>query len=121
MSKFNYKKIAYIVLVVFCLTPFTSSPISLLIGIIFAVLLGNPFENLTHKYIHILLQISIVGLGFGLNISEALQAGKSGLLLTVISIISVLVFGYTIGKILKIENKLMYLITVGTAICGVVQ
>lgn len=118
MSKFNYKKIAYIVLVVFCLTPFTSSPISLLIGIIFAVLLGNPFENLTHKYIHILLQISIVGLGFGLNISEALQAGKSGLLLTVISIISVLVFGYTIGKILKIENKLMYLITVGTAICG---
>ena len=118
MSKFNYKKIAYIVLVVFCLTPFTSSPISLLIGIIFAVLLGNPFENLTHKYIHILLQISIVGLGFGLNISEALQAGKSGLLLTVISIISVLVFGYTIGKVLKIENKLMYLITVGTAICG---
>jgi uncharacterized integral membrane protein (TIGR00698 family) len=118
MSNFNYKKIIYIALVIFCLTPFTSSPISLLIGIIFAVLLGNPFENITHKYIHLLLQISIVGLGFGLNINEALQAGKSGLLLTVASITSVLVLGYIIGRILKIEKNLTYLITVGTAICG---
>lgn len=118
MREINYKKIAYILLVIFCLTPFTSSPISLLIGIIFAVLLGNPFEKLTHKYIHLLLQISIVGLGFGLNINEALQAGKSGLLLTVASITSVLILGYFIGRILKLEKNLSYLITVGTAICG---
>lgn len=118
MREINYKKIVYILLVIFCLTPFTSSPISLLIGIIFAVLLGNPFEKLTHKYIHLLLQISIVGLGFGLNINEALQAGKSGLLLTVASITSVLILGYFIGRILKLEKNLSYLITVGTAICG---
>ncbi len=118
MREINYKKIAYILLVIFCLTPFTSSPISLLIGIIFAVLLGNPFEKLTHKYIHLLLQISIVGLGFGLNFNEAIQAGKSGLLLTVASITSVLILGYFIGRILKLEKNLSYLITVGTAICG---
>lgn len=118
MREINYKKIAYILLVIFCLTSFTSSPISLLIGIIFAVLLGNPFEKLTHKYIHLLLQISIVGLGFGLNFNEAIQAGKSGLLLTVASITSVLILGYFIGRILKLEKNLSYLITVGTAICG---
>ncbi|PTT75325.1 YeiH family protein, partial [Chryseobacterium sp. HMWF001] len=71
-----------------------------------------------HRYIHLLLQISIVGLGFGLKLDEALEAGKSGLILTVISIFTVMILGYFAGKFLKLERPLSYLISVGTAICG---
>jgi uncharacterized integral membrane protein (TIGR00698 family) len=112
------KKIIFIVLAVICLTPVVSSPIALLSGFILAVCIGNPFEKSLHQYIHLLLQISIVGLGFGLKLNEALEAGKSGLLLTVISIFTVMISGYFIGKFLKLERPLSYLISVGTAICG---
>ena len=91
---------------------------SLLLGIALAVTLGNPFEKLTQRYIHLLLQISIVGLGFGLNINEALLAGKSGIVLTIISITTVLTLGYLLGRLFKIDKSLSYLISVGTAICG---
>lgn len=112
------KKIIFIVLAVICLTPVVSSPIALLLGFILAVCIGNPFEKSLHQYIHLLLQISIVGLGFGLKLNEALEDGKSGLLLTVISISTVMISGYFIGKFLKLERPLSYLISVGTAICG---
>jgi uncharacterized integral membrane protein (TIGR00698 family) len=112
------KKLIFISLAVICLTPLVSSPIALLLGFILAVCIGNPFEKNLHQYIHLLLQISIVGLGFGLKLNEALEAGKSGLILTVISIFTVMFLGYFIGKFLKLERPLSYLISVGTAICG---
>jgi len=112
------KKLIFIVLAAICLTPFISSPIALILGFILAVCIGNPFEKSLHQYIHLLLQISIVGLGFGLKLNEALEAGKSGLILTVISIFTIMILGYFIGKALKLERPLSYLISVGTAICG---
>jgi len=112
------RKIIFIILAVVCLTPFISSPIALLLGFGLAVLVGNPFEQHLHKYIHLLLQISIVGLGFGLKLDEALQAGKTGFFLTVASIVTVMILGYVLGKVFKLEKKLAYLISAGTAICG---
>jgi uncharacterized integral membrane protein (TIGR00698 family) len=112
------RKIIFIILAVVCLTPFISSPIALLLGFGLAVLVGNPFEQHLHKYIHLLLQISIVGLGFGLKLDEALQAGKTGFFLTVASIVTVMILGYFLGKVFKLEKKLAYLISAGTAICG---
>lgn len=112
------KKLIFIGLAVVSLTPWISSPIALALGFLLAILLGNPFEKYLHQYIHLLLQISIVGLGFGLKLNEALQAGKTGLILTVISISTVMILGYILGKIFKLEKQLSYLLSVGTAICG---
>lgn len=112
------KKIIFILLAIVCLTPIVSSPVALLLGFVLAVFLGNPFEKSLHQYIHLLLQISIIGLGFGLKLDEALEAGKSGLILTVISIFTVMILGYFAGKFLKLERPLSYLISAGTAICG---
>lgn len=112
------KKIIFILLAVVCLTPIVSSPVALLLLFVLAVFLGNPFEKSLHRYIHLLLQISIVGLGFGLKLDEALEAGKSGFILTVMSIFTVMILGYFAGKFLKLERPLSYLISVGTAICG---
>lgn len=112
------KKIIFILLAIVCLTPIVSSPVALLLGFVLAVFLGNPFEKSLHQYIHLLLQISIVGLGFGLKLDEALEAGKSGFILTVMSIFTVMILGYFAGKFLKLERPLSYLISAGTAICG---
>lgn len=112
------KKIIFIGLAILCLTPMISSPIALALGFILAVFMGNPFEKQLHQYIHLLLQISIVGLGFGLKLDEALHAGKTGLMLTVVSIVTVMLLGYVLGKIFKLERPLSYFLSAGTAICG---
>ncbi len=60
----------------------------------------------------------MVGLGFGINAGTALKAGKEGILLAAVSILGTLVFGYLFGKFLKLNNKISFLISTGTAICG---
>ncbi|AYZ36508.1 putative sulfate exporter family transporter [Chryseobacterium indologenes] len=112
------RKAVFIILAILCLTPFISSPIALVLGFGLAVFIGNPFEKHLHQYIHLLLQISIVGLGFGLKLDEALHAGKTGLMLTVVSIVSVMLLGFILGKVFKLERPLSYLLSAGTAICG---
>jgi len=59
-----------------------------------------------------------VGLGFGMNVHSAMQAGKEGVLFTIASITGTLIFGYFMGKWLNLERKTSYLIATGTAICG---
>ena len=118
LDKDLLRKILFFRLVVFCISPFASSPVALALGIGFTIIIGNPYEQKVHKYIHLLLQISIVGLGFGLQLDEAMKAGREGITLTIMSITTVMVLGYFLGKFLKIERPLSYLISVGTAICG---
>ncbi|TRX00045.1 YeiH family protein [Flavobacterium gawalongense] len=100
------------------MTTFVSPPIALLLGLIVANLSGHPFLHLNHKATNILLQVSVVGLGFGMNVNSALSAGKEGFLFTVASILSTLILGTFLGKWLKIEKKTAHLISCGTAICG---
>lgn len=117
-KKITIREIIFILLLILCLTPVVSAPLALLLGIIVAQWIGHPFLAVNHKAMQILLQLSVVGLGFGMQIDSAIQTGKDGFLLTVISIIGTLSLGYILGKLLKLEKLTAYLITVGTAICG---
>lgn len=112
------RKVIFLLTLICCLSPFVSPPIALFLGIMIAQFVGHPYLHLNHKATHLLLQISVVGLGFGMNVSTALKAGKDGILFTVVSIIGTLILGYSLGKFLKINNKTSFLISVGTAICG---
>ncbi len=112
------QQIIFILLAFVCLSGYVSTPIALLLGLVVANLSGNPFLHLNHRATSMLLQFSVVGLGFGMNINSALAAGKSGFLFTVGSIFGTLIFGYFIGKWFKIEKKTAHLISCGTAICG---
>ncbi len=112
------REVIFLLAVVFCLSPLISPPIALVMGLVIAQFIGHPYLHLNHKATHILLQVSVVGLGFGMNVSSAMKAGKEGILFTVVSIISTLVIGFFMGKFLKIEKKTSYLISAGTAICG---
>ena len=112
------REVIFVLAVVLCLSPLVSPPIALLMGLIIAQFIGHPYLHLNHKATHILLQVSVVGLGFGMNVTSALKAGKEGILFTIVSIIGTLVIGFFMGKFLKIEKKTSYLISTGTAICG---
>ena len=99
-----------------CLFPVVSPPIALFIGIIFVNIFGQVFN--ADKIIKIVLQVSIVGLGFGINLKQALQAGSEGFLFTVFSITLIVVLGIVLGYIFRIDKIITQLISFGTAICG---
>ena len=79
---------------------------------------GHHYLHLNHKATKWFLKIAVVGLGFGMNVDNAVNAGKEGIELTFISIVTILVIGFIKGKLLKIDPKLAHLISSGTAICG---
>lgn len=99
-----------------CLFPVVSPPIALFLGIIFVNIFGQVFN--ADKIIKIVLQVSIVGLGFGINLKQALQAGSEGFLFTVFSITLIVVLGIVLGYIFRIDKIITQLISFGTAICG---
>lgn len=118
LSQPSIQKPIFIFLGIICITPLVSAPIALVLGFLMNLILGNPFEVTTQKLTQILLQISVVGLGFGMDITSALKAGKEGILFTIISIFSVLILGFLLTKLFKIDKIIGYLISAGTAICG---
>jgi uncharacterized integral membrane protein (TIGR00698 family) len=114
----NLRKIIFILCIALCLTSIISPAIALLMGLIVAQLTGHPYLHLNHNATQLLLQISVVGLGFGMNVHSALQAGEQGIVFTIFSISGTLIFGYFMGRWLNIDKKTSYLISSGTAICG---
>jgi uncharacterized integral membrane protein (TIGR00698 family) len=112
------RKIIFMACIALCLSPLVSPAVALMMGLIIAQFTGHPYLHLNPKATHILLQFSVVGLGFGMNVHSAMQAGKEGILFTVATISCTLVSGYLMGKWLHIEKKTSYLISAGTAICG---
>lgn len=112
------RELIFLLVLVFCLSPFISPPLALLMGLLIAQFIGHPYLHLNHKATHLLLRISVVGLGFGMNVNSAMEVGKEGLVFAVFSIIGTLTVGILMGKCLKIDKKTSYLIAAGTAICG---
>lgn len=114
----RYNKPIFIVLFVCCLLPFVTPAIALFAGLAFALTAGQPYPKFSKKTSKYLLQFSVVGLGFGMNLYASLQSGKEGMLFTIVSVFAVLVLGMWLGKRLLIDRKTSYLIAAGTAICG---
>lgn len=118
VAKLTWRKIVFFLLILLCLTPYVSPPAALASGLILAFTIGNAFVEQTRKLTGILLQISIVLLGFGTNLTEVLKAGKQGILFTIATIFGTLALGLLIGRLLKISSKTSSLISSGTAVCG---
>ena len=108
----------FILLIILCLFPIISPAIALFLGLVVANVFGHPFLHLNHKATTILLQGSVVGLGFGMNAHSAVAAGQEGFLFTIGSIVATITLGTLLGKWFKIQKKTSHLISCGTAICG---
>ena len=117
MPKNNFfLQLLFIVLAVLCFTPVISPPLALLLGVIFVNVFGKVIE--TDSFVKKLLQYSIVGLGFGINLKTAIEAGSQGFLFTISTIILVMVLGLLLARLLKVDKTIAQLISAGTAICG---
>ncbi len=92
--------------------------VALFVGLMFALCFGCPFPKFNKKGSKFLLQASVVGLGFGMNVVESLKSGSEGMLFTVVSVIGVMILGSLFGYWLHLNKKTSYLIASGTAICG---
>ena len=97
---------------------FLPTAVALLAGIVLAVSLGSPFPVFAKKVSKYLLQASVVGLGFGMNLYSAVESGKDGMLFTIVSVVGVMVIGTLLGRVFRLSRNNSYLISSGTAICG---
>ena len=103
---------------VLCLTPVVSSPVALILGIALALIAGNPFPQFTRTATGWLLKLSVIGLGFGMSLEQAVAASQDGFLLTVLSISITLLLGIWLSCRMQVGRTLGHLIASGTAICG---
>lgn len=95
-----------------------SAGLSLAMGLLIGLVFIHPYPKESKKVTKYLLQISIVGLGFGMNINQVMQAGRDGFMFTLISIGFAMGLGYLLGRLFKVNHIISYLISCGTAICG---
>ncbi|HIF9449255.1 YeiH family protein [Photobacterium damselae] len=102
----------------FCLLPFVSSPIALILGFSLASLGLVPTQFNIAAATKKLLSYSIIGLGFGIHLNEAIEASKQGLGLIVCSIFFTLILGWVVTRLMGLDKKTGHLIASGTAICG---
>ncbi|NLT03100.1 MAG: putative sulfate exporter family transporter [Bacteroidales bacterium] len=111
-------KVLYVAVILCCFLPFVTAPMALLAGLLFALLVGQPFPKFNKKASKYLLQAAVVGLGFGMNLHESLASGKDGMMFTILTVSGTMMIGWFIGRKLKLDSKTSYLISAGTAICG---
>lgn len=95
-----------------------SPPVALAIGLAFGLLFAHPYPAAARKISKILLQTSVVGLGFGMNLHDVVRAGRSGFVYTLVGISFALGVGMCLGTVLKVKRIPAFLISTGTAICG---
>ncbi len=118
MQQFQYKQILFILCAVLCLFPFMEASYGLILGIGISLLLGNPWPKQAARYSKKLLQLSVVGLGFGLTLGEVWTTGRASILYTFVGICITLLLGISLGRLFKVKRTTAALIAFGTAICG---
>src|ERR1039457_2207557 len=95
-----------------------SPPIALAGGLIYGFSFVHPFHLEAKQLSKLLMQASVVGLGFGMGLQQVMQAGRSGFIYTAGSISIALLLGWGLGRLLAVKQRISYLISAGTAICG---
>lgn len=108
----------YYIVPICCLFPFFSAPLALFIGILLAIFYKGEEVVKTGKLTKYLLQGSIVCMGFSMSLHEVVQTGKTGFMITIVSVVVTILTGIIMGKILKVASNTTMLISSGTAICG---
>jgi uncharacterized integral membrane protein (TIGR00698 family) len=95
-----------------------SPPVALACGLLYGFSFAHPFHLAAKQLSRLLLQVSVVGLGFGMDLQQVIRVGRSGFVYTAASISFAMVLGWGLGKLLNVERRTSFLISAGTAICG---
>jgi len=112
------KIFTYILFGLACLMPVVSPAMALILGTVLGLTLGNPWGQFMSNLSKTTLKISVIGLGFGVNIHQVITTGKMAIGYTAAGILFAMVMGYFLGRLFKTEKNTSLLISTGTAICG---
>lgn len=111
-------KLLFLTGLLFAVSPWSSPPLALTAGLVFAFAGEHPWPGQSRKASKFLLQASVVALGFAMNLQQVIRAGRSGFVYTAASIAFALTAGMLIGRFMRVESTSAFLISAGTAICG---
>ncbi len=114
----SWSKLLFVGGVLFALSPWGSPPLALVAGLVLGLTAGNPFRAGTKSLTKYLLQASVVGLGFGMDLYQVLRAGRSGFIYTAAGIAFAMLTGSLLARVLRVKPTAGFLISTGTAICG---
>ncbi|MBX3404205.1 MAG: putative sulfate exporter family transporter [Phycisphaeraceae bacterium] len=123
-TRFGPREILFLAAAAYCLTgfaewnPWATAPIALAIGIALALLGLTAFEPESKRLSRILIQASVVLLGFSISLSDVARAGLPGMVFAAATIALVFVLGFALRRLLATDRQVSSLLTAGTAICG---
>src|SRR5258708_30552959 len=111
-------RVIFIVCLLVSSSGYVSPPVALATGLVFGLVFPHPYDRQARKFSKLLLQASVVGLGFGMNLHQVVQAGRSGFIYTFLGISFALLAGMGLGAMLGVPRVPAFLISTGTAVCG---
>jgi len=114
----SWKALSFLGLLLSACLPLVTAPMALTAGILFGVFLGNPWLKTCSAWSKRLLQGSVVGLGFGINLPVVLKTGQAAFVYTIVGILLTMTVGYLLGRLFGTSRGTSLLISFGTAICG---
>lgn len=94
--------------------------IAIIMGMIAALFLkdNDRFEPGIKFVSKKILQLAVILLGFGMNLSVVLKTGKQSFPIIISTIVASLVIAFFLHKALKIPERISVLVGVGSSICG---
>jgi uncharacterized membrane protein YadS len=95
-------KIVFTLGLIVAASSLVSPPIALSIGLAFGLLFPHPYPAHSRSLSKVLLQASVVGLGFGMNLQEVIRAGRNGFTYTLLSISFALIAGTVLGALFRV-------------------
>lgn len=113
-----FSKIVFVTALLAAASSFVSPPAALALGLVFGLAFAHPFADSSRKASKVLLQLSVIGLGFGMNLHEVMRAGENGFVYTLASISFAMIAGTVLGAFFNVQKTSAFLISTGTAICG---
>src|ERR1700691_217013 len=111
-------RIIFLLCLLLSASGFVSPPVALAMGLVFGLACPHPYGDEAKNFSKFLLKASVVGLGFGMNLHQVIQTGRSGFVYTLLGISFALLAGMGLGTLLGVQRVPAFLISTGTAICG---
>jgi len=99
-----FPRIVFLLCLLVSASGFVSPPVALAMGLVFGLLLPHPYGDEAKRFSKFLLQASVVGLGFGMNLHQVVQAGRSGFVYTMLGISFTLLAGMGLGALLGVKR-----------------
>lgn len=108
----------FAICIVFSATPWCSSALALILGLILSLGLSLRTPDFLRKNGKILMQAAIVAMGFSMDPVKVLASGSQGVSVTFVTLIVAMSAGYALSRFFGVTGTTGTLISAGTGICG---